>query len=234
MMVMPANQTNELVHLWAGQFPGSIGHLYTPARKERIRAWLPYALDNGRFAEAVNQRPFDEEAFIAHVERYVFLEQRPLWLVVPDVPFDGAETLAWWDLWESRLRKYGIPLAMAVQNGMEIAEVKARQPDVIFVGGDTDWKWATVADWAKAFPRVHVGRVNSPQKLYALQALAIESCDGSGWFRGKSPQVIGLARFLAEQAGSDTAFAERCGLCTRFHSTLHEQGFMQFDLEATA
>jgi len=230
MLIMPANQTNELVHLWAGRWPGSIGHLYTPARKERVRPWLPYALDNGRYAEATKGRPFDEAGFMAHVERYAWLEQRPLWLVVPDVPFDGEETVRWWDIWAPKLRQFSLPLALAVQDGMTPATVSALSPDMVFVGGSTEWKWATVSEWAQAFPRVHVGRVNSPEKLPYLESLGVESCDGSGWFRGKSPQIAGLASFLAGTRGVlsvGEAVAE--AVSTRFHSnysiqtTIHER-----------
>ncbi len=224
---MPANQTNELVHLWAGRWPGSLGHLYTPARKERVRPWLPYVLDNGRFAEAVNGLPFDEEGFIKHVERYAHLAQPPRWLVVPDVPFDGDATIEWWNEWAPKLRTYGIPLAIAVQDGMKIGQVGRLAPDVIFVGGTTEWKWATVGEWAAAFPRVHVGRVNAPSKLGYLSQLGVESCDGSGWFRGKAPQVIGLARWLACHWGSDPNIAEREALSTRHHSNYSVQGVLK-------
>ena len=50
MLVMPANNTSGLVHWLAGKAPGSIGHLYTPARTESPKSWLPYVLDNGAFA----------------------------------------------------------------------------------------------------------------------------------------------------------------------------------------
>lgn len=227
---MPANATNELVHLWQGVY-GGLAHLYTPARKERIRPWLPYVLDNGRFAEAIKNLPFNESSFLAHVERYAFLAQKPDWIAVPDVPFFGAETLQWWDSWAPRLREYKLPLALVVQNGMSVDDVTARlEPgDVIFVGGDTEWKWSTVAQWATAWPRIHVGRVNQPSKLPFLRSLGVESCDGSGWFRGKSPQVVGLGRFLAEQADKDPCFAEQCALATRFHCSLGEQTVL--DLE---
>lgn len=221
--MMPANQTNELVHLWAGRYPGNLGHLYTPARKERVRPWLPYVLDNGRFAEAVKGIPFDESGFITHLERYAWLEQKPLWVVVPDVPFDGTETLKWWEIWAPRLQQYELPLAMAVQDGMSVTDVLSLGPDVVFVGGTTEWKWRTVADWANAFPRVHVGRVNSPTKLHELNSLGVESCDGSGWFRGRSPQVVGLARFLASINSEDPDFAEREARSTRWHSNYSEQ-----------
>lgn len=217
MMVMPANQTNELVHLWSALY-GNVGHLYTPARKERIRPWLPYVLDNGRYADTMNGIAFDEDAFVRFVESFVFREIQPLWIAVPDVPFNGEETLDWWEIWAPRLRSYDVPLALVVQNGMtpDVVVPLLSKGDVIFVGGSTEWKWATVESWASAWDRIHVGRVNSPEKLTYLKGLGVESCDGSGWFRGKSPQVVGLGRFLAEQAEKCPNYAERCAISTRY------------------
>jgi hypothetical protein len=220
---MPANQTNELIHLWSGRYPGALGHLYTPARKERIRPWLPYVLDNGRFAEAVAGKPFNESGFLEHLGRYAFLEQRPRWVVVPDVPFDGDATVEWWKIWAPRLADYKVPLALAVQDGMSVDQVRSINPDVIFVGGTTEWKWRTVAEWCRGFPRVHVGRVNSLEKLELLKTLGAESCDGSGWFRGKSPQIVGLAKFLARAHGYDVEAAAQEALATRFTSGYQEQ-----------
>lgn len=219
MLVMPANQTNELVHLWAGIY-GGVGHLYTPARKERIRPWLPYALDNGRYAEVTHEPPipFDEGKFLAFVRDFAVRELRPIWIAVPDVPFDGKATIEWWNRWSPILSRFNIPLALCVQDGMTptIVDGLSIQPDVIFVGGSDEFKWGTVADWAGTGRRIHVGRVNSQHKLSYLASLGVESCDGSGWFRGKSPQCVGLGRFLASQAGKDADFAERCALATRY------------------
>lgn len=59
------------------------------------------------------------------------------------------------------------------------------QPDIIFVGGTTDWKWATVKTWCTLFPR------------------GAESCDGSGWFRGREGQILELVEFIAATRGLD-------------------------------
>lgn len=215
MTVMPANQTNELVHLWAALY-GNVGHLYTPARSERVRPWIPYALDNGRYAQTLKGEAFDDDAYWRYLDSFASRSFRPMWIAVPDVPFNGDETLFWWDRYAFTCREYGIPLALVVQDGMSVADVEERKPDVVFIGGSTEWKWATVGQWCHAFPRVHVGRVNSPDRLYQLHELGAESCDGSGWFRGKAPQVVGLGRFLAWQAGKDEEWAIRCALSTRF------------------
>lgn len=238
-MVMPANQTNELVHLWSALY-GGVGHLYTPARKERIRPWLPYALDNGRYAEVDNNLPFDEVGFVAFIDGFAVREIRPMWLAVPDVPFDGAATIEWWNKWALILVMHDIPLALCVQDGMTPEDVDALeiQPEVIFLGGSTEWKWKTVPMWAdyckRTGKRLHVGRVNTqiPAKLEWLAGLGVESIDGSGWFRGKGPQVVTLGRFLAKQAGQCPDYAERCALATRYAH--RDQYSLVPMLEATA
>ncbi|PTY03942.1 hypothetical protein DB346_02780 [Verrucomicrobia bacterium LW23] len=87
-----------------------------------------------------------------------------------------------------------IPLAIAVQNGMTADDIRSLKPlpDVIAIGGTTKWKWETLHHWTQHFPRVHVLRCNSPEKLQLLESLGVESCDGTGWQRGDLRQTSGL------------------------------------------
>ena len=203
MIVMPANNTCWLVDYWAGHY-GGLGHLYSPSRWTNPRPHLPYVLDNGVYAAWSKHRQWDEVAFLAQVERYAFLELRPQWVVVPDWVADPDRTRLLWYEWAPRLKsEYHLPLAFALQDGMSVERVKELRPvpDVVFVGGTTEWKWTTVRYWCDHFERVHVGRVNSGEKLDLCAELGVESCDGTGWFRGRSPQIMALGRFLARQAG---------------------------------
>lgn len=203
MIVMPSNNTCWLVHYWAGKY-GHLGHLYGPSRVERPAPHLPYALDNGAYGAFTNGIPWDASRFIAHVERYAFSQLRPNWLVVPDVVADAKLTLEQWDKWAPRLKEiYHIPLAVAVQDGMTSNDVARLRPlpDLVFVGGTTAWKWETYSLWSSDFERVHVGRVNTFVNLMKCYEAGVESCDGTGWFRGKAAQIAELGRFLATQAG---------------------------------
>ncbi len=192
VIVMPSNNTCWLVHYWAGLY-GNLAHLLGPARVEKPYPHLPYALDNGAFGAWANNRPWDREAFITHVERYAFLQLRPQWVVVPDVVADRELTLARWAHWAPILANdYHLPLAIAVQDGMtpEDVETLAPKADIVFVGGSTEWKWSTYKDWARKFPRVHVGRVNTESQLERCAEAGVESCDGTGWFREISRVVF--------------------------------------------
>jgi hypothetical protein len=72
---------------------------------------------------------------------------------------------------------------------------------VVFVGGSTAWKWRTVSNWCRDFPRVHVGRANTYKRLWQCHEVGAESCDGTGWMRGDQKQLRGLFEYLAESSG---------------------------------
>ncbi|MGV3617956.1 MAG: hypothetical protein ACO1SV_21735 [Fimbriimonas sp.] len=198
---MPANNTCWLVHYWQGLY-GGLGHLYTPERREVGYPHIPFAIDCGTFGYASRGEMdrWSPDRFRSCLDWATTQINPPRWVIVPDVPFDWSATVERWTEWADEVRGYGWPVAIAVQNGAEPEEVKGLNPDVVFVGGDTEWKWATAATWCREFPRVHVGRVNSPKRLYQLHELGCESCDGTGWFRGKVPQIQGLEEFLAWQS----------------------------------
>jgi hypothetical protein len=69
--------------------------------------------------------------------------------------------------------------------------------DVIFVGGSTDWKRRTMSMWCEVFDRVHVGRINTERWLWECDEAGAESCDGTGWFRGRQAQLDGLLSYLS-------------------------------------
>lgn len=198
-LVMPANNTGAKMREIAAAYPGHLGHLFGPAGWRT--PWLPYALDNGAFPAWANGTAWDEAAFLALCESARKHEDQggepPLWVVVPDVVTDKEATKARWLEWAPRLRRYGWPLAFAVQDGMHEHDVPP-DADVVFVGGSTKWKWTTANLWGYLFPRVHVGRVNSYRLLWRAFEAGAESCDGTGWFRGDRRQLAGLEQFLVE------------------------------------
>jgi len=90
------------------------------------------------------------------------------------------------------------------KTALTVEHVKAINPDVVCVGGSTEWKWTTVEQWAKNFKRVHLLRCNAPLKLPYLESLGIESCDGTGWNRGDKTQTKGLEEFVRRQHATPT------------------------------
>jgi hypothetical protein len=194
MIVMPANATGWFWHCLARE-TGRIGHLFSPGAQRGPWPWFPYALDNGAFA-AWDQREnvwredaWDVEAWRKMIRWAQAQAQQPRWAIVPDWIGSGKRTIERWYQFD---KEVPFAKALAVQDGMSVAQARDINPDVICVGGTTEWKWATVEMWAKSFPRVHVLRVNSPQKLAYLDQLGVESCDGTGWNRGDRTQTRGL------------------------------------------
>lgn len=215
MLVMLSNCKGPRVReLWE-QFPEQIGHLFAPSGL-RDTGWRPpwtdlYALDNGAYGAKLDGRSYPHRSLLRLADRAEQIELEhgigPLWLACPDVPFEAEPTLKLWGAIAPWFRAlYGWPLALCVQDDMTPAQVRElpEQPDVLFVGGSTTrngragWKWDRLAEWVDHFPRVHVGRVNSPEKLWECRELGIESVDGTGWVRGDAKQWAGLVSYLAE------------------------------------
>lgn len=209
MIVMPSNNTHWAVHYLAGRY-GHIGHLYSPGSRRGPFPHIPYALDNGAYSAYSRQATWDDAAFIAHIEMYAWAQFHPCWVVVPDVVGDRDATLRLWDEWELRLARSWshIDIALAVQDGMDEHDVRNCNPDLLFVGGTTDWKWSTMPMWTGLGHRVHVARVNgiAPARLCAKHG--VESIDGTGWFRS-APQAAQFVELVAELADQpfDASFA---------------------------
>lgn len=197
MIVMPANNSSMHLGWLAGRYPGRIGWLLSPAGWRKPHRWITYALDNDRFAATVNARPWDEAAYMEMLAKAQTVTLPPLWVLVPDVPFNRDGTLAEWGKWAPILKAYGWRLAFAVQDGMTHADVPS-DASVIFVGGTTDWKLETILYWCAHNDDVHVGRVNGYRMLWHCHDAGVKTCDGTGFFRGNQDQLAGLERYLEE------------------------------------
>ncbi len=196
MIVMPANNSAMFIGYLAGQYPGRLGHLYSPGGLRGPYDFMPFALDNGRFACWANGAIWDEATYLGMLDRVAESGHSPAWVLVPDHVGDRNNTLRDWDKYSTRLAStYGWPLAFAVQDGIETDDV----PDnasVIFVGGSTEWKRRTLHDWCDNYPRVHIGRINTNKWLWECHDAGAESCDGTGWMRGCKVQLAGLVEYL--------------------------------------
>lgn len=200
---MPSNNTGVAVRALFDRFPGKIGHLMSPDGWRE--PWGEYALDNGAFTAWKNGERWKRVGFLELVEKAVRLGRAPRWIVVPDAVGDRRRTLELWSEWATTLREwYGFPLAFACQDGMQPEDVPPAA-DVLFIGGTTAWKWASLPMWCATGRRVHVGRVNSPSALFRCRELGVESIDGTGWIRGgeTDPKWIGLVAFLESDGATN-------------------------------
>lgn len=182
-----------------------------PPRRE------PYAYDNGCFSGA-----FDAITFELELHRIAVSPRAlPEFVVVPDVVGSGAQTLALLREWAPRMRaifpRRAPPLALAVQDGMTVTDVRPllrdREVQVLFVGGSTGWKWNTAEQWvelARAHgARCHIGRAGTPRLVAQARRVRADSIDSAFplWSQAN------LGEFLqALHAPADTAQLELRGV----------------------
>lgn len=141
-----------------------------------------YAIDNGAWSAFQQGRSLDERAFMKAVDTH---GERADWIVLPDIVAGGRRSLDYSLAWLERLRGLPTPLLIAVQDGMEVDDVRGHlNPSVgIFVGGTTDWKERTAAVWGALARRrncyLHIGRVNSVRRIRIAAAAGADSIDGT-------------------------------------------------------
>jgi hypothetical protein len=102
----------------------------------------------------------------------------------PDVVCDPAATLERSLPVLPRIRELGLPAALVAQNGLEDMDIPYGQFDVLFLGGDTEWKLGKGAAGLTAAAvrhgkRVHMGRVNSLVRLRYAHEIGCTSADGT-------------------------------------------------------
>ena len=184
MKIYLANITSLEVGYLQGKY-GQMGWLLSPQSfPHRLRHFMPMAFDNDAYSAYQNKTEWNEAVWLKMLEQMVERQVKPEWVLVPDVVGDKRRTLANFFLYREAISRRGWPVAFAVQDGMIPTDVPCTV-DVIFLGGTTNWKWKSLPMWTGAFPRVHVGRVNSLEKLQICRRLGVESVDGTHWFRFK-------------------------------------------------
>lgn len=64
-MMLMCGQSNQLWHWAAGRYPGRVGMILGPSyfKKQAIRFWMPYALDNDAYGAWANKKPWNEKAW---------------------------------------------------------------------------------------------------------------------------------------------------------------------------
>ena len=145
-----------------------------------------YAIDNGAWTAYQQNRSFDEDAFWRAIDK---LGEGADWIVLPDIVAGGLRSLEYSLAWLERLKGIPTKLLLAVQDGMEVDDVRELlSPSIgIFVGGSTQWKVATATTWGAVARRrnchLHVGRVNSAKRIQICAAAGADSIDGTSGSR---------------------------------------------------
>lgn len=156
------------------KFDYELWQLRTPLTQYK-HAGLPYGLDNGcfkRFKKTTWQTMLDES-----------LVNPALFCTLPDIVGDARRTLELFDIFHKQIHP-SHKRALVLQDGIGEHAIPWNNLDAVFVGGSDEFKISTeainAARTAKILGKwVHVGRVNSPGRVFNWNGLA-DSIDGSG------------------------------------------------------
>lgn len=157
-------------------------HLLVVAGAVLRNEGFPYALDNGAWSCFQRGVEFDEGAFRKAV---ALLGDGAEFVVVPDKVAGGLDSLRFSEAWLPDLEGVGERRLIAVQDGMAPWDVESLLgPRVgLFIGGSTEWKWASLPYWAALARRVgcylHVGRVNTRRRILECARVGADSFDGT-------------------------------------------------------
>lgn len=142
---------------------------------------MPFALDNGAWGAFQRGETWDADRFTELVTEFGSAAD---WIVVPDIVCGGLESLRFTASWIPKLEGVA-PLLIALQNGFVEDDVADwLGPDCgLFLGGDTEWKEATMPYWGEVAARhncyYHVGRVNTRRRIRLCHLAGADSFDGT-------------------------------------------------------
>jgi hypothetical protein len=147
--------------------------LQTPLSR-RALAGVPYALDNGCFAN------FRKGTWLRQLEKAKSI--RPVFVTLPDIVGDAVRTLDLFDAFYEITE--GVPRALVLQDGIGNHRIPWHKIDAVFIGGSDNFKISTEAINACKVARmldkwIHVGRVNTASRVRNFIGIA-DSIDGSG------------------------------------------------------
>ena len=163
----------------------NVGRLLSPRQYSRAadtaESGRPWAADNDAFLA------WDLDRYSMMLERIAGLSGC-LFVTAPDVVGDNVATDQLWKIWSHVIHQTGLPAAYVAQDGARFDRVPWTGIDALFVGGTTDWKMGDDARWIvdEAKQRelwVHMGRVNSWQRLKYAMSIGVDSIDGTSLSR---------------------------------------------------
>ena len=186
MIIMPSNNTGQVVKDLYAKYPDRMALLLNPHRIGPYLFKYRYAIDNAAF----NQ--FNEKQYFKMLD-FSTKYHKPLFIVCPDVVGCADRTMALWHYYKPMLDKYDYPIAFVAQDGCEPEDIPD-EADWIFIGGLDPWKQNNIHRFVGLGKPVHVGRVNGPGRFKYCESLGVDSVDGTGWMRAgyRQKQLICL------------------------------------------
>lgn len=155
-----------------------LGFLLTPDTGHYAPIMADIAIDNGCFT---NPEGYSDERFEGYLRKMP--RDRTLFATAPDALGDHPATVRRARPLLKRIKRLGFRAAFIAQDGWDEATTPWEEFDVLFIGGTTRFKFRGGRDAALAAKRhgkkVHMGRVNSLERLRAAFAIGCDSVDGT-------------------------------------------------------
>jgi hypothetical protein len=173
-------------HVSTADYSQHCGLLTSPRNRKSpdsaIRMGAAWAADNDCYSN------YDPAVILRWLARFQHVASSCKWFNAPDVVCNAPATLFMFGIWQPIINHYGFPVAFTLQNGMEALSIPWGLLDAIFIGGDTAFKYsAYVRDTvvtAKRFGKwVHMGRVNTINRIRYAAAIGCDSFDGTNYTR---------------------------------------------------
>jgi hypothetical protein len=170
--------------------PPNLGVLSSPRRFYRnpFASGYRWAADNDAFLA------WSEKRFLWMLEQ---IAEMPgcLFVASPDVVGDSIETLERFLVYAPRIRETGQPVALVAQDGIEDTEIPWDELAAIFIGGTSEFKMgpvaASVCREAKERGKwVHMGRVNSQQRIRYAKSIGCDSVDGGSFSTFRETKLL--------------------------------------------
>lgn len=186
---------------------GLLSVIETPRQGNRPVEGATWCADNGCFSDK-----WDEVSWWAYLVKNAHRAASCVFAVAPDVVGDAEATLAKSVPWMPMIRELGYPVAFVGQNGQERLPVPWDELDVLFIGGDDEWKLgpharALVSEAKRRGKWVHMGRVNSLKRMQYAEWIGCDSADGTFIARGPDVNLPKMLRYIAITNGQSYLFS---------------------------
>lgn len=158
----------------------NLGAFLTPRTGNSLKTLegFLWASDNSAFNN------FNEKRFIKMLEKIKGTDCK--FVPCPDKVGDSKETMKLFYEYYPIIKKYNLPIALVLQDGMTKDFIPFDLIDAIFIGGSTEYKLGhevrEIVSFAKKNKKwIHMGRVNSNKRLKYAYDIGCDSVDGSGY-----------------------------------------------------
>lgn len=180
-----------------------VGRLATPTSwnclEEMANCGMAWAADNDCFRGLDPDNYFSMLNTIASVDA-----SRLLFISVPDVVADHHASAALFRYWYPALKRRKLPAAFVAQDGASIDGIPWDDISAIFIGGSTRWKLGQTSERIMRYAKksgkwIHVGRVNTQERLRHCAAMGVDSVDGTQFSKWPDTHIPWAVRLLEQE-----------------------------------